>query len=229
MKKLLRRLRDLFCYCGVSKETYRDLKKEAYVSNFKVWKHLHCALLVGFCLLTVILTIIHGVTDVTLVQMFMVGYFAATSILFTSVYREDSLRAQFNIYLTMILLLVMAMLINRIQPQSSTVTFTVMLVMMPMFMIDKPYFMAILLVGAVAVYLPVIRPTRAPEDFDQFQEGSRHENVLRGLAASGDYAVNYRAYKYGQLVHYQTRYTLDRKDPKRIIIGLRCVGPAEKF
>ena len=55
-----------------------------------------------------------------------------------------------------------------------------------------------------------------------------HSNVLRGLAAGGTYTVNYRAYKYGRLVLYQTRYTIDKNDPTRIIIGLRCLGDAQE-
>ena len=62
-----------------------------------------------------------------------------------------------------------------------------------------------------------------PADFESFLKGSEHQNVLKGLMQNGIYTVDYRAYKYGQLVSYQTRYTLDRNNPKRIIIGLRCM------
>ena len=66
-----------------------------------------------------------------------------------------------------------------------------------------------------------------PDDFDRFQEGSRHENVLKGLGKNGNYCVDYRAYKYGKLVNYQTRYALDRNNPKRIIIGLHSLHEDE--
>lgn len=60
-----------------------------------------------------------------------------------------------------------------------------------------------------------------PDDFNSFQLGSRHDSVLRGLKENGgSYCVDYRAYKYGKLVNYQTRYAVDRNNPKRIVIGL---------
>lgn len=65
------------------------------------------------------------------------------------------------------------------------------------------------------------------DDFERFQRESRHESVLAGLAGNGVYTVNYRANRYGQLLNYQTRYTLDKNNPKRIIIGLRALGAAE--
>ena len=74
----------------------------------------------------------------------------------------------------------------------------------------------------------VLKGTIYPADFEQFKAASMHPAVMKGLSTKGEYCVNYRAYKYGSLVNYQTRYTLDANDHKRIIIGLRCLGPAEE-
>ena len=42
--KILKKIRNYFCYCGVEKDLYRKIKKDAYVSNFQViilfW--IHC-------------------------------------------------------------------------------------------------------------------------------------------------------------------------------------------
>ena len=79
------------------------------------------------------------------------------------------------------------------------------------------------------VVSPKVRETKLkgiiyPEDFAQFAYGSKHENVMKGLMeGQGLYTVNYRAYKYGKLINYQTRYTVDKDNPKRIIIGLRSM------
>ena len=39
--KILRQIRNYFCYCGIEKEEYKTLKKYAYVSNFNIWRVLH--------------------------------------------------------------------------------------------------------------------------------------------------------------------------------------------
>lgn len=62
-----------------------------------------------------------------------------------------------------------------------------------------------------------------PDDFEIFKKKSMHENVVMKLMKDGVYYVNYRAYKYGDLIYYQTKYALDRTNPRRIIIGLRSV------
>ena len=171
MNIFLRRIRDIVCYCGLSKEEYRQIKKEAYVSNFQVWKHLHVFLLAGYLILTMSMYFSDGLSNVTIIQVIMMLYLAAASILIYFVFKEDSLGAQFLIYFTMILLLLSAMLINVAQPEAGAITFIVLLVMLPMFMIDKPYFMAILLAAAVTVYLLVINRVRGIAEF-------RHESIL---------------------------------------------------
>lgn len=62
-----------------------------------------------------------------------------------------------------------------------------------------------------------------PDDFETFQKMSEHPNVVAALMKDGHYEVNYRAYKYGEPVLYQTNYALDPQNPKRFVIGLRCL------
>ena len=36
------------CYCGIGKAEYDEVKKDAYVSNYKVWRILHVLMAVIF-------------------------------------------------------------------------------------------------------------------------------------------------------------------------------------
>ena len=39
--RIFRIIRDYFFYCGIEKDEYNKLKKDAYVSNFMIWRILH--------------------------------------------------------------------------------------------------------------------------------------------------------------------------------------------
>lgn len=171
MKSLLKRLRDVLCYCGVSKEEYASLKRDAYISNYHIWRVLHVFLFIGYAVLLLGMAVYDGLTPASYIQFAMLAYFAVASIAFLLVYKPDSIAAQFAIYLSMIMLLLATTLICYFQPEARTATFVVLLVMLPMFMIGKPYFMAILLAGTVAVYLTLIGQVREPVEF-------RHEALL---------------------------------------------------
>ena len=45
---IFRTIRNYICYCGIEKEDYNALKKDAYVSNFRVWRVLHILMAVLF-------------------------------------------------------------------------------------------------------------------------------------------------------------------------------------
>ena len=171
MQAILLRLRDLFCYCGLSKEEYRGIKRQAYISNYQVWKYLHILLLAAYLFLAVALYCYDGLTISTFVQIWMSVYLLVASCLFIHVFPEDSLIAQFAIYFTMIMLLFASIVIAVYQPGANSVTFTVLLVLLPMFMIDKPYFMAILLTSAVIVYLKVLSGVKGTDSL-------RHETLF---------------------------------------------------
>ena len=51
--KLLKTIRNYFCYCGIEKEEYNALKKDAYVSNYNVWRVLHIVMTAMFGLLLI--------------------------------------------------------------------------------------------------------------------------------------------------------------------------------
>lgn len=55
---ILKTIRNYYFYCGIEKDEYNAVKKDAYISNFEVWKILHffygCRILPSiFCLLAI--------------------------------------------------------------------------------------------------------------------------------------------------------------------------------
>ena len=46
--KVFRILRNYFFYCGLEKDDYNALKKDAYISNFIIWRVLHIFMAVIF-------------------------------------------------------------------------------------------------------------------------------------------------------------------------------------
>ena len=46
--RILRIIRNYFFYCGIEKDEYNAIKKDAYVSNFEVWRILHFLMAVVF-------------------------------------------------------------------------------------------------------------------------------------------------------------------------------------
>ena len=46
--KVLRTIRNYLCNCGIENEEYLAIKKDAYVSNFMVWRLLHIIMTLAF-------------------------------------------------------------------------------------------------------------------------------------------------------------------------------------
>lgn len=150
-------LRDTFFYCGVTKEEYDSIKPEAYKSNFAMWRLLHACMTVIVAVLF-LWAMISGEPSASLyTYSLLLIYATAVTILFTMVLEPDSLFAQLLIYATMALLLLAGLRLSLNQPDMMAVTFIVMLVMLPMFVIDKPYYMALMLIVSACVYYVCIR------------------------------------------------------------------------
>ena len=150
--KILRMIRNYVCYCGIEKDEYNAVKKDAYVSNFKIWRTIHCLLTAVFAVL-----FINSLLDSLLVQnkvFYLIAflYFAIATVIFFVV-KKDSFVAQLLIYLSISALFLFGALITQNKPEFPATTFIVMLLITPMFMIDKPYFMGIVLSLASAVFL----------------------------------------------------------------------------
>ena len=158
--RILRIIRDYLFYCGIKRDEYRKLKKDAYISNFEVWRVLHCLMTAVFAMLVVVSLTIKFVSPNMIFYMFGFAYSVIVSLMFLFVLRKDSLIAQLIIYLSISLLFLFACFITQNKPEVPATTFIVFLLIAPMFMIDKPYFMLIELGTASTIFLVWMRSVK---------------------------------------------------------------------
>ena len=151
--KLLKKIRNYFCYCGLEKDEYHEVKKSAYISNFEIWRILHLMMAVIF----LALSIASFFDDfMSMNKWFYVGAFAYSliaTLLFFLVKKKDALWPQFVIYLSISVLFLFGCFLTSNKPEIPAITFIALLVITPMFMIDKPFFMSLELIAAATVYL----------------------------------------------------------------------------
>lgn len=149
----LRKLRNYWCYCGIEKDEYNALKKDAYISNFEVWRVLHCLMTAVFSVLFINSLLIDVFTMNRLLYLIGFVYSVTVTLLFFFVLNKKSIIAQLIIYLSISVLFLLAALISQNNPALPSTTFIVFLIISPMFMIDKPYFMAFELSAASVIFL----------------------------------------------------------------------------
>lgn len=150
--RFLRTARNYFFYSGIEKDEYNAVKKDAYVSNYVIWRLLHVLLVVAFAFLYISSLFYDLLESNRLFYLFALVYSVVASVLFF-VMKKDSLVAQLLIYLSISLLFVFACLITQNKPEIPATTFIALLLITPMFMIDKPFFMTFELVAASTVFL----------------------------------------------------------------------------
>ena len=150
--KILRIIRNYLCYCGIEKDEYNAVKKDAYVSNFKVWRMLHCFITFMFAILLINSMFSELLSSNRTFYIIALVYSAIMSALFF-VLKKDSFFAQLLIYLSIALLFLFSALITQNKPDIPATMFIVLLLVAPMFMIDKPYFMGIVIAIASTVFL----------------------------------------------------------------------------
>ncbi len=150
--KVLRTIRNYLCYCGIEKDEYNAVKKDAYISNFEVWRILHCLITVVFAFLFVN-SLFSELLSVNRQFYFIALIYSIVTTCFFFILRKESIIAQFWIYLTISLLLLFSCFITQNKTDHPATTFIVMLMVTPMFMIDKPFFMGIVLAVASTIYL----------------------------------------------------------------------------
>lgn len=150
--RILSTVRDYVFYCGIGKEEYRAVKKDAYVSNYSVWRILHCVMVVIFAFLYISSLFNSLLESNRFFYMLALIYsiFACSQFF---ILKKDSLIAQLIIYLSISLLFIFSCLITQNKPEIPATTFIVFLLIAPMFMIDKPFFMTFELSAASAVFL----------------------------------------------------------------------------
>ena len=149
---IVKTIRNYYFYCGIEKDEYNAVKKDAYISNYKVWKILNFLMAAVFCFLY-LASLQYRMMEINR-WFYLIGFlYFICAIACFFVLKNDSITAQFLIYISMSFLFLFACFINLNKPEYNATTFVVLLVLTPMFMIDKPYFMTIELSIASAVFL----------------------------------------------------------------------------
>ena len=150
--RFLKTAYDYFFYCGAGKDEYNAVKKDAYVSNYKTWRFLHLLMVAAFTIMY-LCSLVYDILDSNrLFYLFALVYSVIASILFF-IMKKDSLIAQLMIYLSISLLFFFACLITQNKPDIPATMFIALLLIAPVFMINKPVFMTIELIVASAVFL----------------------------------------------------------------------------
>ena len=149
--KFFRKLRDYFCYCGISKDEYKEVKKSAYISNFEVWRVLHFLMDAAFGTVFLISLFDEYMGMNEIIYGAGLLYSVVATVLFF-ILKKDSIWAQLFIYLSISMLLLFSAFITAAKPELPAIAFFAFLLISPMFMIDKPYFMAIELVAAAGIF-----------------------------------------------------------------------------
>lgn len=160
--KFLRKLRDYFCYCGIEKDEYNAVKKDAYVSNFEVWRILHFLITATFAFLFIASLLSGLMSSNRIFYMVAFIYYAFATVVFFVV-KKNSIIAQLLIYLSISMLFLFGCFISQNQVDYPATTFMVLILITPMFMIDKPYFMALELTVASVIFLVWMHAVKAPE------------------------------------------------------------------
>ena len=150
--KIIKRIRNYFFYCGIEKDEFNSLKKDAYISNFEVWKILHILMAAVFSFLFINSLFSEMLRTNLLFYLIAMVYSIIAAILFF-VMKKTSIIGQLFIYLSISLLFLFGCFITKNNPENPATTFIVLLIITPMFMIDKPYFMSLELCVASTVYL----------------------------------------------------------------------------
>ena len=150
--RILRIIRNYFFYCGIEKDEYNAIKKDAYVSNFEVWRILHFLMAVVFGVLYI--CSLHYELMKANRWLYMLAFiYSIIIIVLFFILKKDSIIAQLLIYLTMSLLFLFGCVLSLNRPDIPAVAFIAFLLITPMIMIDKPFFMAIELSAASAIFL----------------------------------------------------------------------------
>ena len=158
----LHALKNYLCYCGIEREEYNKVKKSAYISNFKIWRILHCFMTAIFAALFIGSLFDSLLQHNVWIYLLYLLYAVAAAVCFF-IMKEDSLIAQFWIYLSISLLLLLGCFLTQSNVDHPSTTFIVMLLITPIFMVDKPFFMGIVLAIASTIYLTWMHGLKTPE------------------------------------------------------------------
>ena len=141
----------LFC-CGIEKNKYDELKSDVYISNYRVWRKLHYLMAAVFGLLFFSSLFNEFMSVNTVFYLVALIYSLIAIVLFFFV-EKDSLTAQIIIYISISFLLLFGCFITQNKPDLPAATFVVFLLITPMFVIDRAFFMALELITASVLFL----------------------------------------------------------------------------
>ena len=145
-------MRNYFFYCGIEKDEYNAVKRNVYISNFIIWRSLHIFLAVVFGLLF-FASILIDFISFNRALYFGAFFYSTLAISFFFYFEKDSIAAQLLIYLSISMLFIFSCFLTKNNPTVPGTTFIALLLITPIFMIDKPFWMTIELVVASTVYL----------------------------------------------------------------------------
>lgn len=150
--KVLKSLRNYFLYCGIEKEEYDAIKKDVYVSNFSIWRILHFFMASVFLALF-ISSLMSKMLRVNSFFYLMAFLYSAAGIAYFFLLKRDSKIAKLLMYLSMSLLFLFGCFISRNNAYVPATTFIALLLIAPMFVIDRPIYMTVELCAASTVFL----------------------------------------------------------------------------
>ena len=150
--EVLKKIRDYFCYCGIDKEEFKAIKKETRISNFEVWRLLHILMTAAFTFLFINSLFNEMFKQNMIFYIFALSYSVVVSCLFF-ILKKDSPIAQVIIYLSITVLFLVGCLVTQNKPTLPATTFIVMLLITPMFMIDRPYCMTIEIIVVSIIFV----------------------------------------------------------------------------
>ena len=157
---ILKKLRNYLFYCGIDKEEFYAIKKEAYSSNFEIWRVLHCFMSALFGFLFVYSLFAELFKSNMLFYLGIFIYSVINTVIFF-VLKKHSPLTQGLIYLSIVVLFVFGCLITQNKPDTSATLFFILLLITPMFMLDQPYIMGFLLIAVsvmFSVWMYYIKP-----------------------------------------------------------------------
>ena len=148
---ILKKIRNYLCYCGIDKKEYDAIKRDVYVSNFVVWRILHCLLSAAFGFLFVysLFDKMFGSNRWFYLAALLYSLFAMVSFW---IIKKDSFVAQIVIHVSIFLLFLFGCLITQNKPELPATMFFVLLLIVPMFMINPPFIMGSILVVVSVVF-----------------------------------------------------------------------------
>lgn len=148
----IKTISNYFLYCGLKKDEYNAIKKDAYISNFVVWRVLHI-FMAGLFLFLYITSFLNHLLKTNQIFYLLAFIYSAAAISFFFILKKDSIIPQFLIYLSISLLFIFGCFISLNNPAVPATTFIALLLVTPMFMIDKPFWMTIELTAASTIFL----------------------------------------------------------------------------